>query len=467
MKRIKNYIFILIAFIIILYFSKPIFAFSPSSATFEGIDVSVYQGEINYEEVKDVGIDFVYIRSSEGTTYIDSYFRRNYEQAKANGLKVGFYHYLTARNVEEAKAQAEFFVNTIRGTSPDCKLAMDFESFGNLSIGEINEISITFLNTVKSLSGKDVIIYSDAYNARNTFDSRLTEFPLWVAEYGVQTPIENGKWENWAGWQYTSTGRVSGIDTYVDRDLFTEEVLLGDSTQIPGTPGVPTEESNEVVYIVKAGDTLSEIAARYNTTVNELVSLNNISNPSLIYVGQRIVIKEGDSTSSSASGRIVYRVKEGDTLNKIARDYNVSVSTIVRLNNIINPNLIYVGQNLIISNGSSSISSNKGTTVYIVKSRDTLSEIAARYNTTVNELVSLNNISNRNLIYVGERIFVPLNNSSSSVEHDTSHTLYIVKYGDTLGEIAREYDTTVAELVKLNNISNPNLIYVGERIRIP
>ncbi|MCI9366454.1 MAG: hypothetical protein HFJ54_08160 [Clostridia bacterium] len=183
------YIGIFITFFIALLSSSS-FAFSSSSNTiYQGIDVSNWQGYINYQSVKAEGIDIVYIKSSQGTNITDPYFRINYDNAKANGLKVGFYHYLTARNANEAIKEAEYFSSVISGTEPDCKLAMDFEYFGNLNADEINNISITFLEKVKELTGKDLVIYSDLYNSRNTFRKDLSsKYPLWIAEYRCICP---------------------------------------------------------------------------------------------------------------------------------------------------------------------------------------------------------------------------------------------------------------------------------------
>ncbi len=124
------------------------YALSPSSdVIFEGIDVSAYQGDIDYNLVRNSGIEIVYIKASEGTSLEDPFFRINYTNAKENGLKVGFYHFVRARNREEAIQEAEFFYRVISGTNPDCRLAMDFEVFGNLTKEEINNISIAFLRT--------------------------------------------------------------------------------------------------------------------------------------------------------------------------------------------------------------------------------------------------------------------------------------------------------------------------------
>lgn len=101
---------------IIATISTQAFAFSQSSEKlYNGIDVSEWQGNIDFGEVARSGIDVVYIRASEGRGYVDPYFRENYEKAKANGLRIGFYHFLTATNVAEAKEEAEFFVSNIKG----------------------------------------------------------------------------------------------------------------------------------------------------------------------------------------------------------------------------------------------------------------------------------------------------------------------------------------------------------------
>ena len=129
------------------------YALSPSSdEIYEGIDVSAYQGYIDYQRVKAYGIEVVYIKSSEGTYLEDPYFRTNYNNAKYNGLKVGFYHFIRARTESEAFQEAEFFSKVIAGTKPDCRLAMDFEVFGDLNRDEINRISIAFLRESKGIN---------------------------------------------------------------------------------------------------------------------------------------------------------------------------------------------------------------------------------------------------------------------------------------------------------------------------
>lgn len=177
----------------------PVYAFGPDSQPiYQGIDVSGWQGNIDYAQVKAAGIEIVYMKASEGSGFVDPYFNQNYTNAKENGLKVGFYHYVTARSREEAIIEARFFVSVISGKTPDCRLAMDFESFGNLGIAEINEIGLAFMQTVQNLSKKEMVIYSDTSNASSRFGGELTNYPLWVAQYEVEEPTPNGNWNTWA-----------------------------------------------------------------------------------------------------------------------------------------------------------------------------------------------------------------------------------------------------------------------------
>lgn len=234
-----NIIFI---FLLICIFSmQPIcIAFGPSSLPLhDGIDVSFWQGTIDYEQVAREKIEVVYIRSSEGNSYVDPYYLRNYNNAKQNGLKTGFYHYLIATTEAEAIEQADFFVSLVGGLSPDCRLAMDFEEFDGLGIEEINRISLAFLERVEQKSGKEVVIYSDAYNAREIFGEELaSRYPIWVADYYVEEPESNEKWDTWVGFQYSDLGQIQGINTSVDLDYFTDGIFLSDTTEIvkPETP---------------------------------------------------------------------------------------------------------------------------------------------------------------------------------------------------------------------------------------
>ncbi|MCC5896024.1 MAG: LysM peptidoglycan-binding domain-containing protein [Alkalibacterium sp.] len=169
--------------------------------------------------------------------------------------------------------------------------------------------------------------------------------------------------------------------------------------------------SSGQTYTVRSGDTLYAIARRFNVTVQQLASANNISNVNLIRVGQVLVIPGSGGTVTPPppppSTTVRYTVKSGDTLYAIALRYNTTVARIAAANNITNTNLIRVGQVLIIPTSGGTVTPPPSTTVtYTVKSGDTLYAIALRYNTTVARLSSVNNISNPNLIRVGQVLVI-------------------------------------------------------------
>lgn len=192
----------------------------------EGIDISHWEGKIDFRRVRNAGIRFVYIKASEGDSYICPEFERNYREARREGLKIGFYHYVTARTAAEARAEARHFADVIRGKRYEGRPVMDFEFFGDLTRERINEISLAFLRELQEATGKNVAMYSDVYNASHTFDERLSVYPLWIAQYGVQSPDMQNHWNRWSGWQYTDSGRVRGIHGTVDRDYFREDMLV-------------------------------------------------------------------------------------------------------------------------------------------------------------------------------------------------------------------------------------------------
>ncbi len=291
---------------------------------------------------------------------------------------------------------------------------MDYEVFGGVSVEESNNIAQVFLETVKRLTNKEVIVYSDLSNARDRFNRNIADnYELWIAYYGDYNNLRyvETSWERWIGVQYTDRGYVPGIRGNVDRDLYTENIFLSDTSEIPNTDnpndGINTET---VSYTVQSGDTLSAIASRYGTTVQELVDINRLSNPNLIYPGETLRIATNSTTHGSetrGTGSITYTVKRGNTLSQIAAAYGVTVAHIVELNNIQNPNLIYPGQKLRITESSNTnlnpvIQNN----FYTVQRGDTLSGIARRYGVSVQYLVNLNGIRNPNLIYPGQMIRV-------------------------------------------------------------
>ena len=192
-------------------------------------------------------------------------------------------------------------------------------------------------------------------------------------------------------------------------------------------------------YKVQSGDTLYSISKKLDTTVTELKKLNNLSS-NMLSVGQALKIP----TKAVDIGETdIYQVQSGDTLYSIARKYNISVNELKNLNNLVD-NTLSIGQILEVPSGLSSYNS------YIVDKGDTLYSIAKKFDTSVNKLKELNNLSS-NMLSIGQKLLIPIG----------EETTYVVKSGDTLYSIAREFNTTVDKLKELNNLSN-NTLSIGQ-----
>lgn len=166
---------------------------------------------------------------------------------------------------------------------------------------------------------------------------------------------------------------------------------------VAGTTALLMVAAASSSYVVKPGDTLSEIAREFDTSVAAIAGANGITNPDRIRVGQELVIP----------GSSAYIVQPGDTLEKIARKTGTTVAVLAEANGITNPNLLYIGTQLQLSVPEHTFTAETGSaTTYTVQSGDTLGGIAARFKTTVSSLVELNRIANPNLIRVGMTLAV-------------------------------------------------------------
>jgi len=210
---------------------------------------------------------------------------------------------------------------------------------------------------------------------------------------------------------------------------------------------VPTEGN---YYTVKSGDSLYSIASNYGITVDELKNANALTS-NLLSVGQILVIPTKDTTE----GKNTYTVKAGDTLYNIARQFNTSVNEIKALNNL-STNSLSIGQVLQIPVQMDSENT------YIVKSGDSLYSIAKRYRLTVDQIKNENNLSS-NLLSIGQTLKIP---SVNNEQNDDNYITYTVKKGDNLYAIARQYNITQDELMNYNNLSS-NLLSIGQTLRIP
>ena len=204
-------------------------------------------------------------------------------------------------------------------------------------------------------------------------------------------------------------------------------------------------------YTVKKGDSLYSIASKYRTTVNDIVRLNNLTTNTL-QIGQLLKIPTTTDITT-------YTVKKGDTLYGISNQFGVSAMDIYNFNNLDNTNIL-VGQILKIPTNAGTNPSSMFT--YTVKKGDSLYNIAKRYETTVNEIIKLNNLSNINLS-IGQQLLIP--ESGESTTTLPSYINYTVKKGDSLYSISRKYNIPVDVIIKDNNL-NSNTLSIGQNLKI-
>ena len=132
---------------------------TPSNSDLRGIDVSRWQGSIDWQAVRGMAVEIAYIKSSEGTDYIDPYFESNYSGAQSVGVKCGFYHFMTAISETAARAQAEYFARVISGKRFQARPAADLPYDRRLSAAAFTRVCAAFLERVEELTGVTPMIY--------------------------------------------------------------------------------------------------------------------------------------------------------------------------------------------------------------------------------------------------------------------------------------------------------------------
>ncbi len=187
---------------------------------YKGIDISHYNGDIDFTKVKAAGIQVVYMKATEGTTYVDNYLGTYYSGAKSAGLKTGFYHFLVGTSSPETQAQN--FYNNIKDKQSDLKPVLDVET----DEFDVMDYTLRFINEFKKLSNMDICIYTYS-DFINKLDNRLAKYSLWEANwYKSSSDLpSNNIWSFRAGNQYTDKGTIDGINTQVDLDQFTQDIF--------------------------------------------------------------------------------------------------------------------------------------------------------------------------------------------------------------------------------------------------
>ena len=317
-----------------------------------GIDISKYQDGMNLKIAKEQGVNFAIIRGGY-TGYAnkdftkDPLFEHFYNSTKMNNLGVGVYYFSRATSHNEGKKEAEFLYNNcLKGKQFDYPIYIDVEDDVYQSKAGKDKVTKAikgFCETLENL-GYYVGIYVNVNWFNNYIDTKkLTRYDKWIAYWGSSKPtfIQSGMWQFGGETNVLRDNKIDGMVCDQDYAYLDYPAII----KKKGLNGYSKNTNNNyVIYTVKKGDTLSGIAAKYGTTYQKIASDNGITNPNLIYPGQQLKIY----VNNKPSNYIVYTVKKGDTLSGIAAKYGTTYQKIASDNGISNPNLIYPGQKLII-----------------------------------------------------------------------------------------------------------------------
>ncbi len=259
---------------------------------------------------------------------------------------------------------------------------------------------------------------------------------------------------------------------------------LATLAETPSPESTPTRST--INYTVEAGDTLSSVAVKFGVEMETVRQLNRLFDDAL-YVGQILqmpysegITAEGLPTATPEPYR--YVVVEGDTLGTIAENFGVNTVAIMEVNEMSDPNSLFVGQALIIPGQTAPVAAapqadtvigseiagataTPASVVHIVQPGDTLYGIAEVYNVEAPAIMSVNNIANGNQLRVGQQLRIP--GISARDAAAARGRVHIIQSGENLTTIANLYGVTAEEVIQFNGISNPDTIYVGQQLIIP
>lgn len=307
-------------------------------ASIQGVIVRESDGSIDFNRIREAGFRIVYLRATSGTNYVDCRLQNNEQAAISAGLEVGYYHVLTARTVSEAQIQANFFLNTLSQRTSALRTAMQYDRHHGLDVLTTNAIARTFLSAVENAMEAAPMIRTDVTDATLVWSANLAQrYPLWIIDPDVSAPQ--------LGAPDVAEGKWSGWTgwEYAERDDVYGSIQLPLNLFTTNIYASNVSDDTKLICVnVVYGDTLTSIAKLFNTTVSEIVQLNAIANPDRIYPGQTLYIRVPAATPLNCCDN--YTVRRGDTLTSIAGRFGVTVEHLTRVNDLSDPNRIYVGQ---------------------------------------------------------------------------------------------------------------------------
>ena len=246
-----------------------------------------------------------------------------------------------------------------------------------------------------------------------------------------------------------------------------------------------------ITHKVIKGDTLWSISKQYNISLELILAFNNIRNKDSLSIGQIIKIPQDNLSAANHTSHIV---KKGETLWTIARQYNLTMDSILTTNNITNPELIYIGQQIKIpsyknvtatpeknvtnkpvingnnSNNNINPPKNAEPIIYTVKAGDNLWNISRKYGVSVEVIISVNNLKEKDLLSLGQKLEIPAIGggiSKSNQKQEPTIVTYTVVKGDTLWSISRRYDVNMSTIISANNLKEISRLSIGQKLKLP
>ena len=339
----------------------------------KGIDVSQWQGNIDWQKVKGAGVQFAMLRAGYGRNNLDTKFHRNAQGAAAAGIPVGLYWFSYALNVEMARREAQYAVELAKKYKITWPIAYDLE-YDTVSYAAKNGVAITkslatqmaiaFCEEIKRL-GYIPMVYTNLDYLNRYFDRSKLPYDLWYAQYASTASVADKEI-----WQYSSKGSVPGIAGNVDMNHGYKDYGNGrDSKPDPApTPSpAPSGTTLNLAVAVMQGkygagqDRKNALGTRYQEVQDFINHIASASADTLVKETMQGKYGNGetrkavlgskykavqDKINGKGNGAVYYTVRSGDTLSGIAAKYGTTYQKIAQMNGIANPNKIYVGQKL-------------------------------------------------------------------------------------------------------------------------
>ena len=307
------------------------------------VDLSHHQDpkKIDYDTFAKQ-LDFVIIRTQYGYKTVDRAYKTHHAELRKRGVPTAAYAWVRGVSIADMQKEAEYFYKrTLEAVEP----TFWFLDVEEKSMGDMRAGVSAYVAKLRELGAKKIGIYI-AHHLYKPFNLDLDEVDaVWIPRYGTN----NGKPQTKPDFpcdihQYTSVGRLSGYSGDLDLNRLTGtkplEFFTGTQKQAK-----PAKSSTTSIYTVQKGDTLSKIAHTYKTTVSELAKINKIKNPDLIFVGQKLKVPGKPKATTTTAARY-HTVKKGDTVSELAVKYGSTIAQIKSWNKLKDVNKIYVGQKL-------------------------------------------------------------------------------------------------------------------------